>query len=269
MAMRRFFFALMILTMTTRPAAADLVLHAAGSLKDALGEVAGAFARAHGGAVKTEFGPSGLLRQRIETGATVDVFASANMGHPAALMKAGKGGPVVLFARNRLCAIAQPGVAIATATVLEVMLDPKVRLGISTPTADPSGDYAWELFDKADLLKPGAAAALKAKALKLTGGPTSAKAPQGRNTYAWVMEEKRAEVFLTYCTNALVAAKEFAALKIVPLPDALAVGADYGLIVLNDKNPRAAKLALFILSPEGQAILAGHGFAAPGLPAEK
>jgi ABC-type molybdate transport system substrate-binding protein len=51
------------------------------------------------------------------------------------------------------------------------------------------------------------------------------------------------------------------------VPDALAVGADYGLVALTDR-PAAAKLALFVMSPAAQAILARHGFAAPTLPAE-
>jgi hypothetical protein len=30
------------------------------------------------------------------------------------------------------------------------LLDPPVRVATSTPGADPSGDYAWQLFDKPD-----------------------------------------------------------------------------------------------------------------------
>ena len=33
---------------------------------------------------------------------------------------------------------------------------------------------------------------------------------------------------------------------------------------MNDASPAAYRLAMFILSGEGQAILARHGFAAPG-----
>jgi hypothetical protein len=51
------------------------------------------------------------------------------------------------------------------------------------PRRDPSGDYAWRLFDKADAVRSGAGATLKAKALQLTGGPDSEKAPEGRNQY--------------------------------------------------------------------------------------
>jgi molybdate transport system substrate-binding protein len=50
------------------------------------------------------------------------------------------------------------------------------------------------------------------------------------------------------------------------LPDALTVGADYGLTVINGATPSAYKFALFILSAEGQRTLAKHGFAAPALP---
>ena len=112
-------------------------------------------------------------------------------------------------------------------------------------------------------LKANAKTTLETKALQLTGGPESAKPPKDRNPYAWVMENKQADVFLTYCTNAVLAQKEVPSLKIVDLPPELAVGADYGLLVLKDANSAAAPLAEFILSPEGQAILTGYGFQPP------
>jgi molybdate transport system substrate-binding protein len=47
------------------------------------------------------------------------------------------------------------------------------------------------------------------------------------------------------------------------LLDNLVVGADYGLTVMNEVPSAAQRLADFIVSPEGQKILAKHGFA-PG-----
>jgi hypothetical protein len=91
--------------------------------------------------------------------------------------------------------------------LLETLMSEKVRVGTSTPKADPAGDYALELFGKAEKVKPGSQAALSGKALQLTGGKDSAKPPEGRNPYGWVMAEKKADVFLTYCTNALLAQK--------------------------------------------------------------
>jgi ABC-type molybdate transport system substrate-binding protein len=268
--MRSLALPLVVFVILASPAiAADgLSLYAAGSLKAALSDVADAYEAAYGTQVETVFAASGLLRERIEGGERPDVFASANMAHPQALMAKDLGGPVVLFARNRLCALARPDLSVETEGVLEAMLREDVKLGTSTPKADPSGDYAWQMFEKADALRPGSFAAPEAKALKLTGGPDSAKAPEGRNTYAWVMEEGKADLFLTYCTNARVAAAEVAGLRTVQLPDALAVGADYGLIVLNTDRPEAWRLAMFILGPEGQAVLSDYGFAVGGVPAE-
>lgn len=143
--------------------------HAAGRLRPALTEVAQAYTAAHGAKVQAQFGASGLLRGRLEAGEPGDVFASADMGNPLVLEKAGKAGPVVLFARNRLCAIARPGLAVTPGTVLQAMLAPGTRLGTSTPRNDPAGDYAWQVFARADLVQPGAGAALDAKALKLSG----------------------------------------------------------------------------------------------------
>jgi ABC-type molybdate transport system substrate-binding protein len=256
----------LMITAPQAGAADRLTLYAAGSLKAALTDVANAYEKAYGTTVGTEFAASGLLRERIEGGEQADVFASANMQHPRTLMAAGWGGPVALFARNRLCALARPEVEVSPATLLDVILDPDVRLGTSTPEADPSGDYAWQVFETAEALRPGSFATLDAKALQLTGGPDSAKAPEGRNTYGWVMEEDRADVFLTYCTNAVLARKEVPALQIVSLPDELAVGADYGLIVRRDAPGEAWRLALFILAPEGQEVLADYGFTSGALP---
>jgi molybdenum ABC transporter molybdate-binding protein len=251
-----------LLGLAMTPAGADeIALFAAGSLKAALSDVAADYAEAHAAAVATSFGPSGLMRERIEAGETAHVFASANMRHPRTLEAAGKGGPVALFARNRLCALARPEVDLSTETLLDVMLNVGIRLGTSTPGADPSGDYAFQLFDKS-----GHAETLKSKALQLTGGPQSVEPPEGRNAYAWVLDSDQADVFLTYCTNAVLARKEVQDLQVVQIPEALSVGADYGLIVLEGAPPEAWRLAMHILSPAGQSVLAAYGFDAAALP---
>lgn len=239
-------------------------LYAAGSLKAAMTDIAEAFRRESGIAVTATFGASGLLRDRIVQGEQADVFASANMAHPQSLEKAGRAGAVRAFALNQLCALAGPIVSVTTATLLDRMLDGGIKLGTSTPKADPSGDYAWALFEKAEKVRRGAFAALDAKALKLTGGPDSPPPPKDRNVYGAIVEKGDADIFLTYCTNAVLAKKEVPALQIVAIPEALAVGAEYGLTVVKGARPEAERLAAFILSPAGRDILARHGF---GLPA--
>jgi ABC-type molybdate transport system substrate-binding protein len=248
--------------------AATVRLHAAGSLRSAMLEIAQAFTAAHGITVTAVFSSSGLLRERFEKGEAGDVFASADMGNPQKLAQEGKAGPVVLFTRNRLCAIARPGFALATDTLLATMLDPNTKLGTSTPKADPSGDYAWEVFRKADAVKPGSRAQLEAKALQLTGGPTSAQPPDNMNPYTWHLKEGRADLFLAYCTGAREVEAQLPGAKTVALPAALATGADYGLTIVKGADAgKASLLAMFILSTDGQKILAKYGFDAPLLTA--
>jgi molybdate transport system substrate-binding protein len=258
--------AILVLSIPLSASAESLTIYAAGSLKAALGDVVTTYEKTYKTKVATKFGPSGLLVKGIESGEKPDVFASANMAHPEKLASAGWGSPVVLFTRNQLCAMAQPDVKVTTDTLLETILDKKVKLGTSTPKADPSGDYAWDLFKKADALKKGSYDKLSNKALQLTGGPKSEKAPKGRNQYGWVMGEKKADVFLTYCTNAVLAQKEVPGLQIVNIPEDLSVGADYGLLVRNGAPVEAWRLAMYILSPEGQKILKKYGFEATGIP---
>jgi len=264
------FVVLLVLLMPLSVSASDSVkLYAAGSLKSAIGDVVVSYEKTYKTKVTTKFGPSGLLRKAIEEGESPDIFASADMAHPEKLASGGWGSPVVLFARNQLCALAQPGVEVTTDNLFNTLMDKNIRVGTSTPKADPSGDYAWELFKKADKIKNGSFTALSGKALRLTGGADSEKPPEGRNQYGWVMSEKKADIFLTYCTNAVSAQKEVQALKIIRIPENLSVGADYGLLVRNGASNEAWRLAMYILSPHGQKILREHGFEATAIQKEE
>src|SRR5262249_4337465 len=174
---------------------------------DALTEVAARFETATGSKVQAKFGASGLLRDEIAAGAKAEIFASANMEHPQALAQMKRSTPVVLFARNKLCALVRPGLAVTPASLLDRMLDPQVKLGTSTPKADPSGDYAWEVFNKAERIKPGAYVVLDKKALQLVGGPSSPPPPAGRSAYGALIAQGTADIYLTYCTNAFAPQK--------------------------------------------------------------
>jgi molybdate transport system substrate-binding protein len=251
------------LTMSSAAHADDISLYAAGSLRAALTDIAKAFAAATGHKVQGKFGPSGLLEKEIAAGAKADVFASANMDYPQMLNRAGKSGAVVRFTRNKLCALAKPGLKVDSETLIDRMLDPAIKLGTSTPNSDPSGDYAFEVFRKINAIKPGAGAILEHKALKLTGSATSAVPPDGRSAYGWHIAQGRVDIFLAYCTAAAEAQKQYPGQQIVALPQPLAVGADYGLTVIKGAPAVAEQFAKFILSSAGQSVLISYGFA-PG-----
>jgi molybdate transport system substrate-binding protein len=267
MAMRVIFgFIALAVLGTASPARAETIqLYAAGSLRAALTEVAKAFEAESGNAVQAKYGASGLLKDELMGGAKADVFASANMQHPQELSAAKKSGPVLLFVRNKMCALVKPGLAVDSESLLDRMLDPDVKLATSTPKADPSGDYALDVFRKAAEIKPAANVILEKKALKLVGAADSATPPPGFSVYAWHVAEGRADIFLAYCTAAREARAQDPVQQIVELPERLAVGADYGLTVMAGSAPAAQGFARFVMSPAGQTIFTGYGFA-PGQP---
>ena len=239
-------------------------LFADASMCDVMPELMTAFTLKEPCAVDLSFRPSGLLREQIERGGRADMFAAANMDHALELEARSLGGPVVRFAGHQLCALVRPELAISSENLLGLMLDPDIRVGMSTPGADPCGDCALELFRRAEALRPGAASQLTTKALRLTGGPVGEQAPNGQNPYAWFLLTDKVDIFLTYRSNALRALAQTHNVDMVMLPPELDVRSDCGLMVL-DRAPKLAwRLAMFFLSPAGKAILARHGFQVDG-----
>lgn len=240
-----------------------LTLFAAGSLKDPLGEIATAFGHAADHPVATTFGPSGLLCDRILAGAEADVFASADRDNPARLADAGRAGPPEPFARNWMCALIRREDGLTQADLLQWMCDDGVRLATSTPGNDPCGDYALDIFDKAERLRPGAAALLRRKALRLTGGDEPPAVPAGENPYGWLVAKGEADIFLTYVTNALSAVVSRPELELAPLPPELATSAHLHLCVIAGAAPGARALADWILGTDGRSVLRRYGFDPP------
>ena len=253
-------------TLAQTQATNTVPVYAAGSLRGPLTALARDFEKATPGTqILLSFGASGMLLDRINAGADTAVFASANMAHPQALGAAGNFGPTQVFTRNLLCALVRPGLDVTTSNLAATLLRPDIKVGTSTPKADPSGDYAFEMFHRIERSGSGpvgSAAALATKALQLTGGPQSAPPPTDRNVYGALMASGQADVFITYCTNAVVARNELPTLQIVQIAPAINVVADYGLAVRKGAAPVAQAFADYLRSPAGQSVLGAAGFGA-------
>ncbi len=118
-----------------------LTLLAAGSLKSAFLPLVAYFQQQTGLAVDAQFGPAGLLRERIEAGTPCAVFASANAAHPQALLQAGLAQECQGFAGNQLMLTARRSRDNDGLDWLALLSTPCLRLATSTPGCDPSGDY--------------------------------------------------------------------------------------------------------------------------------
>jgi molybdate transport system substrate-binding protein len=242
------------------PARADtLKVMGAGSLRAAMTDLLQHFPKQSDEVDTPEFGASGLMRQKIEAGAHVDVFASADLEQPHKLAAGHPERLVILFARNTLCALARPELGLNEANFLDRLLDPAVRIATSTPGSDPLGTYSWEVFARADAVKPGARATLEAKAKKLVGG--GEKTPPlvaGKGAVEGIFLADQADVMLIYCSAVTAIQKEVPTLTSLKLPPALAVQPADGLVILNSK-PVALRFVAFVMSEEGQATLQRHG----------
>lgn len=266
--LRRLMAILSLLLSSTNVHAEDVVLYGAGSLRDVMTAVIGDYRNKTNVSVRTNFGPSGLMREKIEAGDSVDLFASADMGHPLKLLRDGRAANVIMFTRNRLCAFAKPDVGLTPANFAESLLSATVKLGTSTPVADPSGDYTWQMFRLIDKAHGGAFAILDAKAKKIVGGATAAS-PSDRDPVTSAFERGDINVMIGYCSGAEQRRRATADIQVIQVPEAFATGPEYGLAILNVDKPSAVRLALTILAPEGQEKFAQFGFHPVGLPARQ
>ena len=256
-----FFAGCMLLSTAVR--ADGVVVYGAGSLRDALTAIVTDFTAKTGIPVRTAFGPSGLMRQKIEAGDPVDILASADMASPLKLKQEGKAAAVVMFTRNRLCAFATPEAGLTSANFATRLTDPAVKLGTSTPKADPGGDYTWAMFHLIDKQHSGTFAILDGKAQKIVGGTTAAN-PAGTDPIADAFKSGTINVMMGYCSGAAQRQKATPGLAVVPVPDDYDVGPEYGMALQRLDNAQAVAVMLAILSPEGQAKLAQFGFAPVG-----
>jgi molybdate transport system substrate-binding protein len=240
------------------PAPADPVqILAAGSLRGVVSDLAAA-ANAVSIEVESDFGGSGLLRERIEKGEKADLFLSADLASPRKLQAQGRTVlPVVVFARNRMCVVSRKSAGVTQNNLVDRLLAKDVRVKTSAPVADPAGDYAWAIFDRIEAARPGAGAALKERA-QASMTVTAASSSPGQSAAAALFAANLVDMSITYCSASAGLEKELADLVSIEVPPALDPRPMYGLAILSDR-PEVLRLAVLLLSEQGQAIVARNG----------
>jgi len=234
----------------------DLRVLAAGSLRKVWPTLMAVFQQQSGIRVETVFAPAGLLRQRISRGERCDLFASANLAHPELLQQQGRVLQVSVFTHNQLCLTAQAAIVEPDDNWLTLIARPALRLATSTPGSDPSGDYAWQLFDYIEQQHPGVGNSLKKRALPLVGGADSQPVPIGKMAASWLLGNQHAELFLGYASYRaeLTADKT---LRVLTIPRNYQPLIAYAFALC---QPQAQPLAQFLLSEAAQRLLQQAGF---------
>ncbi len=224
------------------PAALRTVtVFAAASLTSAFQAVAAAFEKMHPDTkVQFNLAASSTLVQQIQQGAPADVFASADETNMQHLVEAGAiAGTPRLFARNQLQIVVAPGNPKGV-TGLADLAKPGLTIALCGPTV-PCGRYAAAAFAKAGLIAPAASEELDVKAVlnKVAMG--------------------EADAGIVYVTDMRAAGGTVVG---VDLPESSNIVARYPIAVLKDASNMAAAVAFmdFVLSPDGQRVLAKFGF---------
>lgn len=242
-----------------QPAAPTVIVFTAGALRRVAADLTREAGPALGITISSQSGSAGLMRQRIEKGETADLFLSADMASPRKLQAEGRAVlPVAAFARNRICVLARKGLGLSPENLAERLAGSDLRIKTSQPVADPSGDYAWAIFDKVDALHTGAGKTLKDKAV--ANMALTAPAAPGQSPIAALITDGKIDMAFSYCSGG-----PFADLDSFPVPDALDPHPVFGMAVLSAR-PEVLKLALYLFSEEGQALLARDGFIPLGKP---
>ncbi len=233
-------------------------IFAAGSLRGVLTELAAQAGPALGIEVKSSFGGSGSMRERIEKGEPADLLMSADLGSPGKLEAQGRTVvPVIAFARNRMCIVSRKAAGVTAANLINRLHAAKVRLKTSTPIADPSGDYAWSIFKRIEALHPGAQAILERKAqasIELVATP----ATPTQSAAAALFAAHAIDMSITYCSGSAALEKEMPELTSLVVPANIDPHPIYGVAVLSTR-PEVMRLALFLLSEKGQDIIGRQG----------
>ena len=242
---------------TAAPAATtgELMVFAAASLTAAFKEIGEKFGAANGGTMVTfNFAGSDQLATQITQGAPADVFASANKKQLDVVIKAGEiiSGTERTFVRNRLVVV-YPKDNPAKLAALKDLANPGIKIVLANKSV-PVGGYALDFLGKASKL-PEYTETYSPTVLKnVVSYEENVKAVLSKITLG------EADAGIVYTTDAATVTD--GSIGTLKIPDNLNTIATYPIAATkNAKNADLAqKFVEFVLSPDGQQILATYGF---------
>ncbi|HEY2865758.1 MAG TPA: molybdate ABC transporter substrate-binding protein [Pyrinomonadaceae bacterium] len=228
---------------------AALTISAAASLKDAFNEVAAVFKKQTGQDVTFNFGASGTLQKQVETGAGVDIFASAGEQQMDALVSKQLIDDQTRrdFAKNELVLIAPRDSKLKLSGFDQLSGTEIERIAEGNPKTVPAGQYAQEVFT-----------------FMKFGNDFQQKLIFAEDVRQVLNYVERAEVDagIVYKTDAMVAGDKVRVIATAP-PESHGPILYPIAVVKDSANKQAAKMFIDILTgPEGQTILSKYGFSA-------
>ncbi|MDQ3685071.1 MAG: molybdate ABC transporter substrate-binding protein [Acidobacteriota bacterium] len=232
---------------TTTRANGEIIVSAAISLRDAFQDIGNLYETRTGAKVKFNFGASGALQRQIETGAPVDLFASAGakqmdelVAHELIDKETRRD-----FARNALVLIVPVNATRQTNSFADLANPQMQRLAVGNPKTVPAGQYAEQLLTNIKLLP-----ALQSRLIF------------GEDVRQVLDYVARGEVDagIVYATDASAAKDRVRVIDTAreDLHDPIL----YPLAIIKDSRHEedAKRFRELVLGPEGQSILQKYGF---------
>ncbi|MEP6630988.1 MAG: molybdate ABC transporter substrate-binding protein [Lapillicoccus sp.] len=216
---------------------------AAASLQESFTTVKKQFEAAHPGVTVTpNFGASSALAQSIIQGSPADVFASASQTNMDQVVQAGGTSTSKAFAKN-VMEIAVPPANPAGITSLADLATAGVKVALCQAQV-PCGTVAGKVLANA----------------KLTVTPVSQEADV--KSVLTKVQLGEVDAGVVYVTDVKAAGDK---VKGITIPADVNASTTYPIATLaKAPNPAAAAaFTAYVLSPEGQSVLAAGGFAAP------
>jgi molybdate transport system substrate-binding protein len=242
----RSFTLLFTLLIAARSSAAELTVHAAASLTEAMQEIGAAYEKESGDKLQFNFGASSMLARQIEEGAPADLFFSADEAKMDALEKKGLllPGTRRSLLSNVLVIVVPADASSAPKSAADLAKPEFKKLALAEPQTVPVGIYAREYLQKLGLWD-----AVKEKVV-----PTE----NVRGTLAAV-ESGNVDTGIVYKTDSLISKKVKVAVEI---PAAEGPKISYPVAVLKSaKQPERAKnFATYLASPTARSIFEKFGF---------
>ncbi|HRX01753.1 MAG: molybdate ABC transporter substrate-binding protein [Anaerolineales bacterium] len=233
----------------------NVTVFAAASLTDPFRDLALQFEADNPGVdVVFNFAGSQQLAQQLAQGAAVDLFASANEAQMRAVIDTGRvtEGKQRVFGGNKLVVV-MPAENPAGLSTLQDLAKPDVKLVLAAKNV-PVGDYSLAFLEKANSSPQFAVGYEEAVLSNVVSYEENVKAVLSKV----VLGEADAGIVYSSDISPDVAGQ----VARISIPDSLNTLAAYPIAPVSDAPnlALAQKFLEFVLSPAGQAVLAGHGF---------
>lgn len=232
------------------PADRDLTVSAAVSLREAFGELGRLYKTRTGGRVTFNFGSSGALQRQIETGAPVDLYASAGEREMDELERQGLVDPQTrtAFASNRLVLIVPPENESKVEDFQDLARADVRKIAVGNPSTVPAGLYAGEALRKMGLSEKVAAKLILAEDV--------------RQVLDYVARGE-VDAGVVYASDALVREGRVRVVRVAPEDSHTKILYPLAIVADSSRKKTAREFSELVEGPEGRRILLKYGFSTP------